>query len=182
MTKPPATAAQRAADTPLRHPRRRFYGQAMQSQLSMLLWNRDRVEDPAFRGRRVLGFKLPAFQRQVVWTDAQCLAFLEGLWLGVSPGTYMVNWSTTSDGYHYVLLDGQQRLRALERYWADELALPGEDGQAYGWSALTPGEQAHFLRIPFPWIETRYTTDAELREAYNRHNFGGTPHRPEERA
>jgi hypothetical protein len=171
-----------APPAPARHPRRRFYGQAMQNLLSSLLWNRDQVVDPAFTGRRVLDFKVREFQRPIVWTDAQCVVFIESLWLGVSPGTYMVNWSAVSDGYHYVLLDGQQRLRALERYWAGELAVPGEDGQAYRWSELTEAEHAHFLRIPFPWIETQYTTEAQLREAYNRHNFGGTPHTPEQRA
>jgi hypothetical protein len=144
---------------PLRHPARRFYGSAMQGMLSALLWNKDRIEDPTFTGRRVLGFKLPDFQRGERWSDDQCIAFLERLWMGVSPGAYMVNWSYTNDHNHYLLLDGQQRLRAL-----------------------TEAEHNHFLRIPFPWLETRYTTDAQLREAYNRHNFGGTPHRPDERA
>ena len=168
--------------TPARFPRRRFYGTAMQTQLNMLLLQRERVVDPGFTGRRVLGYKLPAFQRPERWTDAQCVAFLESLWLGISPGTFMVNWSTVGDDYHYLLLDGQQRLRALERYWDGELAVPGDDGRAYRWTELTKAEHAHFLRIPFPWIETGYTTPAQLREAYNRHNFGGTPHLPEERA
>ncbi|CAG9183741.1 DUF262 domain-containing protein [Cupriavidus pampae] len=167
---------------PLRHPARRFYGSAMQGMLSALLWNKDRIEDPTFTGRRVLGFKLPDFQRGERWSDDQCIAFLESLWMGVSPGAYMVNWSYTNDHNHYLLLDGQQRLRALERYWNGELAVPGEDGHAYRWTELTEAEHNHFLRIPFPWLETRYTTDAQLREAYNRHNFGGTPHRPDERA
>lgn len=170
--------------TPARFPRRRFYGTTMQTQLNMLLLQRERgsVVDPAFTGRRVLGYKLPAFQRPAVWSDAQCTAFLESLWLGISPGTYMVNWSMVGNDFHYLLLDGQQRLRALERYWDGELAVPGEDGRAYRWTELTRDEHAHFLRIPFPWIETAYTTEAQLRDAYNRHNFGGTSHREEDRA
>lgn len=31
-------------------------------------------------------------------------------------------------------------------------------------------------------IETNYGTDTLLKEAYNRHNFGGTPHNPKKHA
>ena len=78
------------------------------------------------------------------------------------------------------LLDGPQRLRALERYWADELAVRGEDGNEYFWSELDSQEQAQFLRATMGWQESYYSTDEELREAYNRHNFGGTAHRPDQ--
>lgn len=98
--------------------------------------------------------------------------------MGVGLGSFMVNcaYGGTSEDVHMVLLDGQQRLRSIERYWADELAVTGDDGNGYFWSEMREDERAHFMRIPFPWIETSYKTDAEMREAYNRHNFGGTNH------
>lgn len=168
-----------------RFPSRRFYGQSMQTTLQSMLSMRDTqnlvLDKEGYDGRRVLGYKLPAWQRPNVWTDEQSVRFLESVWLGVGIGSFMVNFSNRDDA-HMILLDGQQRLRAIERYWDSELVVTGDDGVAYCWSELAEKEQAHFLRIPFPWMETNYNDDAQLREAYNRHNFGGTSHTPEQRA
>lgn len=174
--------------TTTRFPMRRFYGQMMQTSMAGIESMRDiqnRVHDEeGYTGRRLLGYKLPSWQRQAVWTDAQCVRFIESIWLGVGLGTFMVNFSKSgmNDDTHMILLDGQQRLRAIERYWAGELAVPGDDGGSYTWTELSESERAHFHRIPFPWICTGYGTDAELREAYNRHNFGGVAHTAGERA
>lgn len=133
-------------------------------------------------GRRVMGYKLPVWQRPEAWDDDQCVRFIESVWLGVGLGTFLVNSCPSKPAVDLMLLDGQQRLRAIERYLADELAVRGEDGDEYFWGELTPDEKAQFLRIPMGWQECRYTTDAELRDAYNRHNFGGTQHLPSQRA
>lgn len=171
---------------PSRILKRRHYGTPMNtmlSQLQMQVDSQNRMLDSVgWTGRRVLGFKLPEWQRGQEWDDAQCLRFIESIWLGVGLGTYMVNMSSKTSKADLVLLDGQQRLRAIERYYGDELAMTGEDGNAYRWSELTPKEQAQFLRSPFPWVLTAYDSDAELREAYNRHNFGGVAHTPDQRA
>ena len=165
-----------------RFPARRFYGQMMQTQLHAMSVERDRLnkqlDAAGYVGRRVLGYKLPVWQRQECWTDAQCARFLESVWLGVGLGAFMVNFSGSGldDDTHMTLLDGQQRLRAIERYWLGELAVQGDDGNCYFWTELTKDEQAHFMRIPFPWICTNYSTDAELRVAYDKHNFGGVAH------
>lgn len=169
-----------------RFPSRRFYGQSMQTTLGLMLSMRETqnriLDEDKYTGRRVLGYKLPEWQRPEVWADDQCIRFLESVWLGVGIGSFMVNHSTRADDAHMILLDGQQRLRAIERYWDGELAVTGDDGVARCWRELTEKEQAHFLRIPFPWVETSYSDDAQLREAYNRHNFGGTSHTLEQRA
>ncbi len=169
-----------------RFPARRFYGQMMQTSLAGLFSMRGiqdkTLDDGQYVGRRLMGFKLPEWQRKQCWTDQQSIRFLESIWMGISLGTFMVNYSKSGldDDTHLVLLDGQQRLRAIERYWNDELAVLGENGEAYYWNELTAGEKAHFDRISFPWVCTEYGTDPELREAYNRHNFGGTAHRADE--
>jgi hypothetical protein len=169
-----------------RFPRRRFYGQHNNSMMSNMMVQRDIMntvlDEKGFTGRRVLGYKLPEWQRPEVWTDDQCVRFLESIWLGVGLGTYMVNMVFGNEEIDLILLDGQQRLRAIERYWAGELAVTGEDGVAYRWDELTEQEHNHFLRIPFPWIETSYRTEEEARAAYNRHNFGGTAHTADQRA
>lgn len=171
-----------------RFPGRRFYGQQMQTTLAgmhILISIQNKALDAnGYTGRRVLGYKLPTWQRPEVWTDDQCVRFIQSIWMGVGLGSFMVNmaYGGTSDDMHMVLLDGQQRLRAIERYWNDDFPVIGDDGNAYFWSEIQENECAHFMRIPFPWIETSYKTDAQLREAYNRHNFGGTAHTEDQRA
>jgi hypothetical protein len=171
-----------------RFPKRRFYGELMQTSMHGLQSLRDinnkTLDEIGYTGRRLFGYKLPEWQRKPVWTDEQCVLFIESIWMGVGLGAFMVNLSNTGlyDDTHLILLDGQQRLRAIERYWNGEFAVPGEDGNSYLWTDFTEREQAHFNRMPFPWLCTAYTTDAELREAYNRHNFGGTAHKEDERA
>jgi hypothetical protein len=169
-----------------RFPARRFYGEAMQSSLAILKSSQPRYDQDldaqGWTGRRVLGFKLPEWQRQAVWSDAQSARFLESVWRGANIGAYMLNHSMTRDDVHNVLIDGQQRLRALARYWNGEIAVLGDDGNFYLWTDLVEREHAHFLRISFPWISTAYDSDAIMREAYDRHNFGGIAHAENERA
>jgi hypothetical protein len=171
--------------TVARHPTRRVFGQTMQTSLQGMMSERGRLGEVldswGYTGRRVLGYKLPSWQRPEVWSDAQCSKFIESLWMGVAVGSFMDNDSRNPE-LSLVLLDGQQRLRAIERYWNDELAVQGEDGVFYLWSDLTEPERNHFYRIPFPWLETRYNSEDELRAAYDRHNFGGTAHTDDQRA
>ncbi len=168
-----------------RFPLRRFYGESMQTFMHALILQRPRMDEildaAEFTGRRVMGYKLPQWQRPEKWTTEQCINFIESIWLGANIGAFMVNQSMQEE-FHDILLDGQQRLRAIERYLNDEFPVAGEDGKPHYWSEMTEGERAHFHRIPFPWILTRYNDEALLREAYNRHNFGGTPHEADERA
>ncbi|KZN20444.1 MULTISPECIES: DUF262 domain-containing protein [Pseudomonas] len=171
--------------TASRHPTRRFFGQSMQTSLGGMYSERKRLGEVldswGYTGRRVLGYKLPSWQRPEVWSDEQCTKFIESIWLGVGLGTFQVNDSPKT-ALSLILLDGQQRLRAIERYWNGDFAILGEDGVAYLWSELTDQEHRHFYRIPFPWVETRYSSEDELRAAYDRHNFGGTAHTADQRA
>lgn len=168
-----------------RHPTRRFFGQSMQTSLLGMFTQRERLGEVldswGYTGRRVMGYKLPSWQRHEVWSDEQCTRFIESIWLGVGVGAFMVNDSPDTE-LSLILLDGQQRLRAIERYWADEFAIQGNDGGFYFWGDLTELERNHFYRIPFPWLETRYNSEDELRAAYDRFNFGGTAHTDDQRA
>lgn len=167
-----------------RFPSRRFYGEAMQAPIHSMLIQRDiqnqMLDQAGYRGRRVMGFKLPPWQRPEVWTDDQAKSFIQSIWMGVGLGAYMVNHSTRDPECDLVLLDGQQRLTAIERYINGDFALQGDDGNAYHWTELSDQERSHFLRIPFPWLQTNYTEQHQLQEAYNRHNFGGTLHSPDQ--
>jgi hypothetical protein len=171
---------------PMRILRRQYYLQphtTMLSQLQMQVAASNRILDEhGWTGRRVMGFKLPEWQRKPAWDAEQATRFIESIWLGVGLGTYMVNMCLASKEVDLVLLDGQQRMLAIESYLNGEFPVVGEDGNPYLWTELTAEEHAHFLRIPFPWNESAYKKDPDLRAAYNRHNFGGTAHQPDEKA
>jgi hypothetical protein len=167
-----------------RFPARRYFGTQMQTTLLHMEMSRHRMNEKldaeGYAGRRVLGYKLTEWQRQPKWDVDQCIKFIESIWLGVGLGHFMVNSHFENDAIDGILLDGQQRLFAIERYWNGEFTIQGDDGKAYHWTDLTEDEHRHFFRIPFPWIESQYKTEQECVDAYNRHNFSGTPHEAHE--
>lgn len=170
-----------------RIPKRRYYGQAMQSMMSSirLQWNRkeEELRQAGYSGKSVLGYKIPYWQRSDdKWSEAQQVAFIESVFLGVSLGTFMVNSTLNNPDLDQILLDGLQRLTAIQQYWQGEFGVPGEDGKVYLWTDLTSEERAHFDRMVFPWVESEYESEEEAIAAYNHHNFGGTPHTEADRA
>lgn len=170
-----------------RIPKRRYIGQAMQMPMANLRMQWARLEEihaeSGYTGKRVLGIKVPHFQRSDdKWELSQKVAFIESVYLGMSLGTYMVNSTPLNPALDMILLDGLQRLTALQQYWEGEFGVAGEDGIVHFWGDLTQDEKAHFDRISFAWIDTEYTKEEEAVEAYNRHNFGGTAHTDAERA
>jgi len=168
-----------------RIPHRAVYGESMNFLISSLESQaeirKNILDKEGYTGLHVMGFKLPAWQRPARWTDMQCIRFVESVYRGMNIGAFMAN-SQLATEFNMILLDGQQRLRAIERYLHGEIAVPGLDGRSYLWTELTDDERAHFRRVTFPCIETKYKTEEEMREAYNLHNFGGTPHLETERA
>lgn len=171
---------------PSRHPVRVIFGQSMQTSLGMMVVQRERgnaeLDKQGYKGRRVMGYKLPSWQRKAKWSDQQCSRFLESIWMGAGLGAFMVNSNDSNKDIDQILLDGQQRLRAIERYFASEVTVLGQDGKAYQWTELNEDEQANFLRISFPWIESQYKVEQDCVDAYNRHNFGGIQHEESDRA
>jgi uncharacterized protein with ParB-like and HNH nuclease domain len=86
-----------------------------------------------FIGQWIFRFKIPSFQRDFVWTEQQCIRFIESAWLGYELGSYLVNKvsayvrlkrdvGTPNEGKEYVhqyddlLLDGLQRMTAIHKY------------------------------------------------------------------
>lgn len=168
-----------------RIPARVFLYELMNMKIQVLLQDSSRrnrvLDEQGWTGRRVMGFKLPEWQRPEVWDDKSCVAFISNLYRGAGIREFMVNQHMEPQ-YDAILLDGQQRLRAIERYVASEFAVPGDDGVAYLWTELTEAEKAHFYRMNFPCQVTQYANEAILKEAYNIHNFSGVPHQPHEMA
>lgn len=132
--------------------------------------------------RYVCGLPVPDFQRPLVWTPHQNIAFIESAWLGISLGTYShhaIRYQDLGKATHFSgwLIDGQQRLNAIEQYWNDKFSVFG-----LKWSELTNPEKRRFMSVKFVHHEPDLWSDAKIREAYNRNNFGGTAHNENERA
>jgi len=132
--------------------------------------------------RYVMGMPLPPWQRGLVWNEQQQRRFIESAWLGMHLGMVVINGRrhTADDGLHPLsglLLDGQQRLAAIDAYVRSRFAVSG-----HYWRDLAPHERARFARTPFTRCEVSLWDEARLRDLYDRMNFGGTPHAPHERA
>lgn len=132
----------------------------------------------------IAGFFLPPFQRPPVWTENQNILFLESAWMEVHLGTYVVNQCAKFDRkinkFHYTdrwLIDGQQRLRAVESYLLDGFPVFG-----YRWSELDKIEQRRFGTVSFARTTIQESDETKLRLLYNRLNFGGVAHTEDQRA
>jgi hypothetical protein len=134
------------------------------------------------------GYVLPPFQRDFCWTEAQQIKLIESAARRLPLGTWTYNrapdgTSTVVDGkryFHYTdlwLIDGQQRITSLIRFFEDAFPVFG-----YRWSEVPKIEKRRFLMQPFAAFELNTADEAFLREAYNALNFSGTPHRPDQRA
>lgn len=135
--------------------------------------------------RRLMCWVLPPWQRQEKWSTFQKVRFVEGIFLGLGTGFYVVHGSDyrpdgTAKPMSGWLIDGQQRIAAIRDFLNGDLAI----FNGVRWADLDKGTQRRrFLHVGFPAIEIAYTADERrLMELSNRLNFGGTPHEPSEMA
>lgn len=132
--------------------------------------------------RYACGFPLPPFQRELCWTQEQEVAFIESAWMELPLGTYThchIDWETDGKPVEFSgwLVDGQQRLTTLQRYWEDVFPVYG-----LRFSELDTGERRRFMNIKFCHFEISSPNEARIRDLYNRMAFGGTQHSEAERA
>jgi len=140
--------------------------------------------------RFAMGFPLPSWQRPLVWSDRQKVGFIQSIWSGVDVGSYMIN-----DQYEFVginadsfkelsgvLLDGQQRLTAIEDYVMNKFAVPDEGGVLRFWRDLPRIERRRFGGFHFARANVRSLDEDLLRLAYDLRSFGGTAHTEDQRA
>jgi len=161
-------------------PERLSLGDFMSTTVGAAIHHGEMDNTPNNQGyRTVLGFFLPSWQRGLVWSQAQNVRLLESLWLGLNIGTYTFNRSKTHGGpMDNILIDGQQRMHAIECYLRDEFPVFG-----YRWSEVTPVDRRAFS---FSRHFHSYITSSEdedyLRGYYDTMNFGGVAHKESERA
>lgn len=156
---------------------------------------RFRREEPVVRGeypwaqRFVMGLPLPPWQRDLKWGVEQSQRFITSIWTGVPLGSYLLTEAELEPGHKVVfqrlancVLDGQQRLFALEQYLTDAIAVPDRHGMEARWSDLEAVEQRWFSHRTFERGTAPLRSEAELTRIYNLLNYGGTPHTEQERA
>lgn len=134
------------------------------------------------RRRTIMGYVLPDFQRGLVWTQNQSVRFIESLWKGLSVGTYTVNidnsYGNGNPHLRNILVDGQQRMWALQQYIEDYFPVFG-----LFYSELNDLEKRSFKNTTiWPCYETASNDEEYIRNYYNLMNFGGTAHKESERA
>jgi hypothetical protein len=127
---------------------------------------------------------IPPFQRALVWDEARMIRLIESIICGISIGTIVVNDTssvTMKNGRNHPtdrwLIDGQQRLSALERYFDDAFAVYGTR-----WSKVPEIARRDFLSAPLPAIVVHMSDETALRTLYDRMNFGGVAHTPTQAA
>lgn len=176
-----------APEMSTRIPPRVFYGSGANTMIGNMASQaitRESFSHPGHEKlRRVLGYPVPTWQRELVWTDEQCERFIQSVYAGVYLGLFVYNDAlSTAKQLDGLLIDGQQRLHALERYLNGDLAVTGPDGKKYRFTELTDEEKAHLYRIPFGFQVVNIDNEDKLKALYNLLNFGGTPHKASERA
>jgi hypothetical protein len=132
--------------------------------------------------RYVMGFPIPPWQRPIVWTEAQQVSFIENVLIGVPTGTIAVVDFGYENGSLIFgsdwLLDGQQRLMAIQNY---------VDGvfMAHGIYYADLERTDHSLRFrgrAFPSLVLSHMPEDDLKQFYNTYNFGGVAHSEADRA
>ncbi|MGP1715636.1 MAG: DUF262 domain-containing protein [Methylophilus sp.] len=134
--------------------------------------------------RYIMGYPLPPFQRPIKWSDEQCVKLIDNIWRRASIGSFMLNVVDDRSNHPFDgwLIDGQQRLYAIERYMNNEFSTKDIKGREVFWKNLPIISQRRFRNTSFPSVHINSTSKEELVEIYNTLNFGGVPHTEEDRA
>lgn len=166
-----------------RMPKRIDLGKQVMSTMAQCMgqrkaWVGSPIEMNPHSLRTVMGFNLPAWQRGLVWDVGQKIAFIESAWLGVSLGTYAYNVASIGSPLDNLLIDGQQRMNAVECYLADEFKVFG-----FRWSETTEIDKRVWgMTTIFGSYVTETEDEDYLRGYYDLTNFGGTAHAESQRA
>jgi uncharacterized protein with ParB-like and HNH nuclease domain len=148
-------------------------GQHYNLQLCSLFYNN---KEYGHLPNTILGYKIPYFQRPLVWTQEQKIKLIESLWCGIPIGTFTINENSKNKELDNILIDGQQRINTISEYINDRFPVYGvlysEVSDLHG----------RFNVCSFPQYVTNSEDIEYLKNYYNLMNFGGTAHKEGERA
>lgn len=153
-----------------------------------------RRESP-WADRFVMGYPLANWQRPVVWEVPAQIKFIESIWNGSDLGSYMINdaWELVNQNakngdaiemveHSEIILDGQQRLTAIQNYLLNAFPVNDNQGNPRYFSELGIVERRRFAGITFSRASINSFDEQLLRKAYNLRSFGGVAHKESERA
>lgn len=116
----------------------------------------------------------PPFQRNPVWSNAQKSYLIDTILKGYPIPEIYMQFSTDAEGNdQYILVDGQQRIRACLEFLADEYELVGEDlGNLEGlkFSDLEDGQRKKIYNYVFVVRKLPEMDEVELRSIFSRLN------------
>lgn len=147
------------------------------------------VPEEGLRKTDVFDFDAP-YQRGSVWTEAQRVALVKSLMMGLPIGSVVLNHRGFQSEKLYSVVDGKQRIQAIRAFSKDEFGVPAEwfspeavtesfvdeDGvEKVRFSGLGKIHQHKFENTSFPALEASVKTVAEEAEIFVLLNSGGTP-------
>jgi hypothetical protein len=160
-------------------PARLDLGKLSASAISMPMGQRRHAEPDPLGRPLVMGFVIPDWQRPLVWNTDQMIRFIQSAWMGLNLGTFTYNLTDEPNPLtDNVLVDGQQRLWAIEQYLDDAFPVFG-----HHYSELPPVDTRRFSNsTQFSSYRLETTDEDFLRRYYDMMNFGGVAHTEEQRA
>ena len=146
------------------------------------------VPEEGLRSRDVFDFDAP-YQRGSVWTEAQRVALIKSLLMGLPIGSVVLNNRGFSSEKLYSVVDGKQRIQAIRAFFKGEFAVPAEWFDSEGvldsftdadgiekvyFNGLGKIHQHKFENSSFPALEAHVKTVAEEAEIFMLINSAGT--------
>ena len=122
----------------------------------------------------------PPFQRGSVWNLNQKKAWIQSILMGIGLPSLFVNQFDHSHpkyGFHTIVIDGQQRLRATAEFMQDQFPINGE---YYSDQPLVFKRGFKMSAGQVPLVICKYKTLKECAELYVKLLTAGTSHTPEE--
>lgn len=151
--------------------------------LEMLICGGKERKDYPWASRFIGDWPLPVWQRGLVWTLEQKVAFIESVFIGYDLGSVMINgldWieeRDTTRPMSEVIIDGQQRISALIGFVSNEFPING-----LYWKDLTRIEQRIFREREIGVKYVECFDENKLKVVYNHLNFSGVRHSLTEKA
>jgi len=146
------------------------------------------VPEEGLRSRDNFDLEAP-YQRGAVWTEAQRVALVKSLLLGLPIGSVVLNHRGFQAEKMYAVVDGKQRIEAIRAFFNSEFAVPADwfspegvresftdkDGtEKVYFNGLNKIPQHQFENSSFPALEAHVENVAEEAEIFLLINSGGT--------
>ncbi|NOI32021.1 DUF262 domain-containing protein [Vibrio coralliilyticus] len=151
--------------------------------LELLICGGKEKSDYPWTNRFIGSWPLPTWQRGLVWTIEQKIAFIESVFMGYDLGSVMINELHWPDGQKAstpmseIIIDGQQRISALVSFVENEFPING-----LYWKDLTREEKRTFREREIGVKSVACYDEEKLRIVYNHLNFSGVRHEHSEKA